>query len=184
MTVPVRCPRCGAEGTLLRPRKAFFCSGCQTLVVRQEPEGPSRSHPASRHTALGVAGAALILLLLLPGSRMLCRRPDQHDARQAAMAYIAVVTQNWDRRSWREFTGVATREHTQTLEHPGMPARAIFSPYLQQARFERVEVRCGGASVDLTVWTGFKPTFIVPRLVTVELVQDGGRLKVAEVIGR
>ncbi|MDR7486096.1 MAG: hypothetical protein QN187_12270 [Armatimonadota bacterium] len=184
MTVPVRCPRCGAEGTLLRPREAFFCSGCQTLVARREPERAPRPRPASRHAALGVASAVCILLLLIPASRMLCGRPHQHDARQAAMAYIAVVTQNWDRRSWREFTDVATREHTQILEHPGMPARAIFSPYLQQARFERIEVRCGGASVDLRVWTGFKPTFIVPRLVTVELVQDGGRLKVAEVIGR
>jgi hypothetical protein len=97
------------------------------------------------------------------------------------MAYIAQLTASWERRSWREFTRVATQTHTRGLEHPGTPARALFSPYLQQARFERIEPRCRGAAVEMTVWTGYKPTFTMPQRVTLHLVREGGRLKVAAV---
>lgn len=135
-----------------------------------------------RLMALGL-GTCILLAALIVGTVIACRRPSSHEVERAVMAYVARLTASWDRRSWREFADVATQAHTRMLEHPGMPARAIFSPYLQQARFERIEPRCRGAAVEMTVWTGYKPTFIVPQRVTLHLVREGGRLKVAAVLG-
>jgi hypothetical protein len=99
------------------------------------------------------------------------------------MRYLAVMTASWERRPHAEFTGVASRRHAPGLWHPAGPARAIFSPYLLEARFDAIETRCGGATVYMTVATGFKPAFAIPRQVTLELVLEGGHLKVDEVTG-
>ncbi|MDR7483189.1 MAG: hypothetical protein QN183_10085 [Armatimonadota bacterium] len=132
--------------------------------------------------ALGL-GACVSLAVLAVQAGIACWRPSSREVERAVMAYVAQLTASWEWRSGREFARVATQAHTRMLEHPGMPARAIFSPYLQQARFERIEPRCRGAAVEMTVWTGYKPTFIVPQRVTLHLVHEGGRLKVAAVMG-
>ncbi|MBI3998768.1 MAG: hypothetical protein HY355_07010 [Armatimonadetes bacterium] len=128
--------------------------------------------------------AVLILAVAVPGATVLCPPLDRFSAERAAMRYVAALTANWDRRPPSDFAQVATRRHATGLDHPGTPARAIFSPYLQQARFDRIETGCRRASVEMTVWTGFNPRFIVPREVTLELALENGQLKVDQVIGR
>ncbi len=126
----------------------------------------------------------LPLALTVPGSTIPCERPTPFAAERATMQYIATLTVNWERRSRNEFVRVATRQHRLELGHPADPARAIFSPYLMDARFDRIETRCRGATVDMTVSTGFKPAFTIPRAVRLELALEDRQLKVAEVIGR
>lgn len=178
MSVQVRCRICGAEGELPEARATYFCLGCRSVVTIGEQPRPQRGR-----RPLWVV-LPLLLALTVPGARAICTKPTPFSAERATMAYIATLTSSWERRLPSEFTGVATSEHTAGLRHPGMPARAIFSPYLQQARFDRIETACRRATVDLMVWTGFKPTFIVPREVTLELTLEDGRLKVTKVIGR
>lgn len=141
-----------------------------------------------RH-ALVPAGLSACVALVVLGFRtdvvpgLVCARPSSYEAERAVMGYVAQLTRSWARQPWQEFAHVATSAHARTLEHPAEPARAIFSPYLQQARFERVASYCRGASVEMTVWTGYKPTLIVPRRVTLRLAREHGRLKVAAVMG-
>ena len=143
---------------------------------------------AWRHRLVPAGLGACVALVVL-GFRtdvvadVVCARPSSYEAERAVMGYVAQLTRSWAQHPWREFAHVATQAHARTLEHPGQPARAIFSPYLQQARFERIMPRCRGAAVEMTVWTGYKPTLTVPQRVTLHLARENGRLKVAAVTG-
>lgn len=176
MSIPVICPRCRNVLLLSRPIPRFYCISCRAVVALVPKPGAASLH---------VSWMAIVILLLAmsPVLSLSCRQPQRDEAERALMRYVGTLSAFWGPRVASDLQRVATPAHAATVTHPDAPARAIFSPYLQLVRVDRVDTDCDGARISATVATGYKPTLALARPVVISVIRTEDGLKVGGVIG-